>query len=550
MWRAGVQRGPAGGARPFLLAAASGVAVGATFSPHGGPVLPFLAFAPLAAALAARNASPVAPGFAPGFPPGFAPGFVTAVLAHGIGLYWMVPALSWRTALAIPAYVLVLVMIGIVAGAATAAAVSLNRRRRWALPLSLAMCWTGFEWTAAHVPGVSYAWLNSGASLAWYPMAAAGAELLGARLLTVWTVASGAMAAALVTGARAEGLRGTAGRMLVLAGLVGIPLALGHLRQRGLTVEGPLVRVAMVQAGHGGVQAGHGGVQAERGHGDGLSRWVEPLRALGETGGFDIAVFPERHLAAALRDPVSRTPSDAGLEAAQLAAASGTPVLVGALDAEVADGGAGDTLWYNAAFALLPDGSLSQAYRKRRLVPGLEGAGLAGGAFGSRNRGYSAGREVRLLDTPGGPVGAMVCYDSAYGETARGLVRAGAEWLAVLSNDDWLDPELPLRVTWAYWQHATHGRLRAIENRIGLVQVAATGYTFAVAPDGRGPESVLEPGVEGVAVAGVGRRAATTLFTRIGDVLGFACFLILALGTVVAGRRRRDGNLPVARRRH
>ena len=202
MWPAGVS------ARALLLAAASGVAVGATFSPHGGPVLPFLAFAPLAAALAGRNVLP------------FAPGFVTAVLAHGIGLYWMVPALSWRTGLAVPVYMLVLVMIGIVAGAATTAAVNLHRRRRWPLPLSLAICWTGFEWTAAHVPGVSYAWLNSGASLAWYPTAAAGAELLGGRLLTVWTVASGAVAAAVLTGARKERLRGTAGGVLLLAGLV------------------------------------------------------------------------------------------------------------------------------------------------------------------------------------------------------------------------------------------------------------------------------------------------------------------------------------------
>ena len=223
-------------------------------------------------------------------------------------------------------------------------------------------------------------------------------------------------------------------------------------------------------------------------------------------------------------------------------------MLVGALDAEVADGVAEDTLWYNAAFALSPDGELSRAYRKRRLVPGLEGAGIAGSAFGAQNRGYAAGRETRLLDAPGGPVGAMVCYDSAYGETARDLVQAGAEWLAVLSNDDWLDPELPLRVTWAYWQHATHGRLRAIENRIGLVQVAATGYTFAVSPDGSGPASAIEPGTESVAVVQVGRRAATTLFTRIGDVLGFACFLVLVVGTVVPGRR--SGNLPVPRARH
>ncbi|MDE2982234.1 MAG: apolipoprotein N-acyltransferase [Gemmatimonadota bacterium] len=534
--------------RPILLAAASGVLVGATFSPHGGPVLPFLAFAPLAFALRS-NSQP------------FAPGFVTAALAHGIGLYWMIPALSWRTALAVPVYLLVLVMIGIVAGAATTGAVNLHRARRWPLPLSLAMCWTGLEWTAAHVPGVSYAWLNAGGSLAWYPPAAAGAELLGVRLLTVWTVACGAVVAgaakgrwadkggSTTNGGRGEWLRGTPGRALLLAGLVGIPLTLGSARQQGFTgptVEDPLLRVAMVQAGHGRVVAGdESGNRPEAA--EGVAQWIEPLRALRQTEHFDIAVFPERHVAATLRDPAGSTVSATGREAAGLATALGVPLIVGALDGQVTDAGA-DTLWYNAAFALSPDGTPSRAYRKRRLVPGLEAAGLVGDPFGARNRGYAAGREALPLTAGGNSVGAMVCYDSAYGETARALVRAGAEWLAVLSNDDWLDPDLPLRVTWAYWQHATHGRLRAIENRIGLVQVASTGYTFAVTPAGTGPESLLEPGAEGIAVAGVGHRATTTLFTRVGDVLGLACFVVFVGGLFT--RSGRNGNLPPPPTRH
>ena len=552
--------------RPFLLAVVSGIALGTTFSPHGGPILPFLAFAPLALALAS-NAPPFA-SLAP-----FAPGFVAAVLAHGMGLYWMVPALSWRTALAVPVYLLVLVMIGIVAGAATAGAVNLHRWRRWPLPLSLALCWTGFEWTAAHVPGVSYAWLNAGGSLAWYPTAAAGAELLGARLLTVWTVACGAVAAGAVQagwgvkagwgakggrggkGGRGEWLRGAPGRMLLLAGLVGIPLALGSLRQRDLTGSGaadPLLRVALVQAGHGNVaDGGHvadGGEDGSRAAAmEGVARWIEPLRALRETEHFDLAVFPERHVAATLRDPVGGTVSAVGREATGLAAALGVPILLGALDSRIAEAGT-DTLWYNAALVPRPDGTIPRAYRKRRLVPGLEGAGLAGSAFGTRNRGYSAGGESLPLGTGDTVVGAMVCYDSAYAETARSLVRAGAEWLAVLSNDDWLDPDLPLRVTWAYWQHATHGRLRAIENRIGLVQVASTGYTFAAGPDGTGPETLLEPGEQGIAVAGVGRRAAGTLFTRIGDILGLACFVALVAGLFI--RSPRNGNLPVPGARH
>ena len=542
--------------RAMLLAAASGLAIGATFSPYGGPVLPFLAFAPLAVSLHRQirdgeqgrgRMEPMAP---------FAPGFVTAALAHGIGLYWMVPALSWRSALAVPVYLLVLVMIGIVAGIACLAAVALNRRLRWPLPVSLAACWTGFEWTAAHVPGVSYAWLNSGGSLAWYPAVAAGAELLGARFLTFWTVACGAAVG--VAGYRAirtrAGLRPWLLRgVLPIACLVTLPLVAGKIRQRSLDGGEAVARVAAVQAGHG--VAGEADA--------GLSGWLEPLGRIPERASLDLVAFPERFLAAPLRrvgggaggrsdagdvaapeaaadDPADSTLSEAGRAVRDFAGAVGTPVLIGALDGETAGANEPDTLWYNAALLHAPGRGMSRAHRKSRLVPGLEGAGQwHADMLGGANQGYAPGRDTRPLPLGEGSVGVMVCYDSAYGETARALVQGGASWLAVLSNDDWLDPDLPFRVTWAYWQHATHGRLRAIENRIGLIQVAATGYTFAVSPGGEGEPFALSPGEQGIAVLTARGRVATTLYTRIGDILGLSCFLILGWGAVLSRRSSR-----------
>ncbi len=513
-----------------ILAAVSGLALGATFSPYGGPVLPFLAFAPLAAVLERGGAGrDRRPG---DFPAPFAHGFAAAAIGHAIGLYWMVPALSWRTPLAVPLYLLMVGLLGLLGGCACMGATAL-RRRRWPLPVALACCWTGFEWAAAHVPGISYAWLNAGGSLAWYPAAAAGAEVLGARFLTFWTVAAGGVVG--VVGERWRGVRGGswARPVLLLIGVVGVPLAAGHLRQRAFEQGEVVATVAAVQAGHA-----DGADAARR-----LGRWHAPLRELAGEQPFDLAVFPERFLAAPLKLPGRGRTTGAGREVADFAAALGAPVLVGALDTDV--GGSGDTLWYNAVFLQSPGETLSRAYRKSRPVPGVEGAGwFPGTAFGLANSGYAPGRDPRPLPLAGGAVGAMVCYDAAYGETARALVRGGAEWLAVLSNDDWLDPRRPFRTTWAYWQHATHGRLRAIENRISLIQVAATGYTFAVSPGGRGHDFALDAGEEGAVILKVGRRGAVTLFTRIGDMLGLACFLVLAGGLVV-GRKGITAQLRV-----
>ena len=511
---------PRAGKRGIVPAIFSGLALGATFSPYGGAVLPFLAFAPLAAVLERGGGGQVRrPG---GLPSPFAHGFAAAAAGHGIGLYWMVPALSWRTPLAIPLYLLMVVLLGLLGGLACMATDALHRRR-WPVPVALACCWTGFEWTAAHVPGISYAWLNAGASLAWHPAAAAGAEVLGARSLTFWTVAVGGMAGVMGERLRAAGGGVRARPVLLLFGLVAVPLVAGQLRQRAFERGEVVATVAAVQAGHA-----RGGDAARQ-----LGPWRAPLRNLSGEEPFDLAVFPERFLAAPLKQPGGDRATAAGREVAEFAAALGAPVLVGALDADTR--GNRDTLWYNAVFLQAPGDALSRAYRKSRPVPGVEGAGwFPGAAFGLANRGYARGRNPRPLSLGAGAVGAMVCYDSAYGATARALVRGGADWLAVLSNDDWLDPRQPFRTTWAYWQHATHGRLRAIENRISLVQVAATGHTFAVSPGGRGAGFALDAGEEDAVVLAVGRRGAVTLFTRIGDVLGLGCFLVFAWGAGVA----------------
>ncbi|MYK67424.1 MAG: hypothetical protein F4022_13245, partial [Gemmatimonadetes bacterium] len=322
------------------------------------------------------------------------------------------------------------------------------------------------------------------------------------------------------------GLPAMRGAVLLL-GVVGVPLLAGQLRQRSLDGGEVTATVAAVQAGHGG---GAGGPAAA------LERWLEPLRDLGDRQPFDVAVFPERYLAAPLNDPHGGALTETGRRVASFAAALGTPAVVGALDAELRANGR-DTVWYNAAFVQPAGGELSPAYRKNRLVPGLEGTGwMPGGVFGLSGRGYGRGRDPAPLPLGDGTVGAMVCYDSAYGPTARTLVRGGADWLAVVSNDDWLDPERPFRATWAYWQHATHARLRAIENRISVIQVAATGHTFAVSPGGRASALALEAGEEGVVVLTVERRGPVTLYTRMGDLLGVACFVTFVLGVGLATR--------------
>lgn len=499
----------------LLLAAASGLALATTFSPYGGPVLPFLAFTPLTVALIlGRQTRPGA---------SFTFGFTTAAIAHGIGLYWISPALWWRTSLAVPINIILLVLIGLLAGAACAAATTLTERKRWPLPVSLAACWVGFEWATAHLPGFSYAWLNAGMSLAWYPSLAAGVELLGARWLSLWTVGFGAGAGLLVARhwQKARGVRSSVCLLAALGTAVLLFFLIGHSRNQMFTDGEPVARVAAVQLG-----------RSETTPASELAYWTGELQALAqeEAQPFDLVAFPEGFLA----EPPDQQVRDA-------AESLGVPMLIGATELTDLDATtSANQLRYNTAFLVHPDGTFTRQ-RKSRLVPGLESSPWwASPLFGPQSQGYAAGSDLNPLPflTVAGTataVGVMICYDSAFGDVARGLRRAGAQWLAVLSDDDWLDPDAPLTVTWAYWQHATHGRLRAIENRISLVQVGRTGYTFTVQPGGRA-DFTLAPGATGTTVFPVMATHPPTVFTKVGDVLGLACFIVLVCGYFVHHR--------------
>ena len=484
--------GPGGGRalERLVLPVATGLLLGLTFLPLGGPVLPFLAFAPLAVALRVDRG----PGA------GLMPGFLAAAVGHGIGLHWMISALSWRTPLAVPVWLAVLGLIGLVAALAVESALRL--RRRWGLPFAvgLGLTWVGFEWLAAHMPGVPYAWLNAGGSLVWWPWAAGWAALAGTPLLTFWTVSVGAVFGTALGGRSQRAL-------LLAAAAILLPVAAGWA---GGLEAGPRKSVLAVQPGR------PAGPDASD-----LLAWSESLSRAAAGGAPDLVVFPERFL------PSSPDESAGDHRLAEMLSA---PVLFGAVDSLGREGSPKEVA--NAAFLARPGEDGREVAHKRRLVPWLESGGVGGAWVQART--YVSGDEPGIFDLGDWRVGVLICYDVAFPHLARALVRQGADALIVISNDDWLDPDAPLRATVAYWQHETLGRLRAAENRVPLLQVATTGRTFSVDPRGRrvtgatgsSPPPLL-PTVAAlpIALADGGRRVPSQ-----GELLGLIGLATLALG--------------------
>jgi apolipoprotein N-acyltransferase len=118
--------------------------------------------------------------------------------------------------------------------------------------------------------------------------------------------------------------------------------------------------------------------------------------------------------------------------------------------------------------------------------------------------------------TPLGGFGGIICYDLEFTDSARKVAAAGAEVLAVPSND-W--PVL------AGIQRA-YVVFRAIENRVAVIKADTRYDSMIVDPKGRIVTSLISTkSVAGTAFAEVPIGSGPAIYTRLGDWLGWVCLL-------------------------
>jgi len=200
----------------------------------------------------------------------------------------------------------------------------------------------------------------------------------------------------------------------------------------------------------------------------------------------------------------------------------------------------GDKLWidvFNTALVL--DGSkVYGQYVKSKLVPGVEiipyenalpFLGSIIQKFGGSSSSYGTQDEMDAIPTgDGGALGAMICYESAYGDWSRMATKKGARFLTVLTNDGWWGD------TPGYRQHFNFARLRAIENRRDIVQAANTGTSGII--NQRGDVLARTPWWEETTLrATIQGNDILTPFVRHGDRMGrMASYAFLILGLILS----------------
>jgi apolipoprotein N-acyltransferase len=424
----------------------------------------------------------------------------------GFGLY--LPSLYWMKDLTLPGYLIAVVAYAALLGVALAV-VPASAPGRWlALPGAIALTeLLRWSWPFGGVPLSSLAVGQVSGPLA--PVLRIG----GALLLVELTVITGlVLATALARSRRATAVAGGAAALLVAAAAVA---------PRGEPAGE--IEVAAVQGG------GEQGTTDDEV--DDQVVFDRHRDATGEVDTpVDLVVWPEDVVD--VEGPVETNPGMYD-DLVALTAELDAPIIAG-----VVEGVDGDS-FRNASVVVDPDGTITDRYDKVHRVPFGEYVPLrsliepfAGGALTSRDAEIGDGPAV--LTTEDGVFSVAISWEIFFGDRVREGVEDGASIVLNPTNGS------SFTGTLVQTQQIASSRMRAIENDRWVVQVAPTGFSAVIGPDGTVHQrtAISE---QRVLQGEVGQRSGTTLYTRIGLLPAWIVALLsLATGWGVVLARRRD----------
>jgi apolipoprotein N-acyltransferase len=502
----------------LIAAGGSALLFALTFPPFGLLVPAFVCLVPLAVGVArVADSSEGTIGSAARI------GLWFCLLGYGANLYWIAVALSIFTWLASLGYVAALVWLAPWFALTTAIVFASRRLTRWPMAILLPIVWVTSELVLLHLGDLAFPWLPLGLGVSTFPHFAQLADISGVHGLTAWlALSNGLLADALVTRRRVVTRVGAV--VVLAAGVYGY-----GMWRLGSTPLVPLGRVTVVQPN---VPEDEKIQEANRPFFMGMMARDTRAAVASLADPPALIVWPEASLPDFLPQHAEWHDS---LRA--LAATTHAPVLFGVLDVTWSSRTAFEI--YNAADLAEPTGIILQpSYHKEYLVPIVERVPFVNPRWFEGLKyfgGFGRGQDPKPYRVPLGKVGVLICYESIFPDLSRQYRRDSADLLANITNDAWFGRSL------APYQHVAHLRLRAIENRVGIVRSANTGISEYVDPLGR------VHGATGLFVAAaptfdVATTHVRTVYVRWGDWIGMlAAVLTLALciAAYVTKRSRR-----------
>jgi apolipoprotein N-acyltransferase len=507
----------------LLAAVAGGLLLAAAFPPVG--VWPLAAAGPalLAVALTGRG--------------------LRASLCVGLafGAAFFFPLLLWTSNVAWYAWVALAATSTVIFGVLALGQRLLLRLPGW--PLAVAGWWVAAEAVRDRWPWGGFPWGRLAMSQAGAPTQG-WAAIGGAPLLTFVVALVGAMLGWLVLTACSAGTLGTLGtlgtqrRQVALAGVavvaaVGVsvlpalvpfdPVPAGSPTAEVAAIQGdgPRARSLAKQLNDEIVTSNH--VTAT----DALARKV----AAGAEPAPDLVIWPENSTDV---DPTLDPPLYQEISAA--AATINRPILVGAVL---------ENPQRNASVLWLPGKGPVAIYVKQRLVPFGEYLPLR--PLISKVTSLTAllptdfvpGHKTVVFKVGQIRLGSMICWEVGFDSIAQSEVAAGANLLAMPSNDATYEREG--ETTGETGQQLAMARIRAVEHDRSVVVASTTGYSAIIAPDGR-PITRSGTWQQAELEARVPLVTYLTLADRVGPWPEYAIVLATAAALILAA-------WPLARRR-
>ncbi|MFH8409917.1 apolipoprotein N-acyltransferase [Streptomyces sp. NPDC018019] len=195
---------------------------------------------------------------------------------------------------------------------------------------------------------------------------------------------------------------------------------------------------------------------------------------------------------------------------------------------------------YKSSVLVGAHGATGDRYDKMRLVPFGEYIPLRSvlgwathvGKAADQNRMRGTRQVLMPVGSAGGlRVGPLVCFESAFPDMSRQLVRDGAQLLVAQSSTS------TFQDSWAPAQHASLAALRAAETWRPMAHATLTGVSAVYGPRGEPVGGRLGTERGAAAVYDVPLAEGMSPYVRLGDWALYGAMLALGAYVVVAGAR-------------
>lgn len=205
---------------------------------------------------------------------------------------------------------------------------------------------------------------------------------------------------------------------------------------------------------------------------------------------------------------------------------------------------------YKSSVLVGPHGATGHRYDKMRLVPFGEYIPLRSvlgwathvGKAADQNRMRGTRQVLMPVGSAGGlRVGPLVCFESAFPDMSRQLVRDGAQLLVAQSSTS------TFQDSWAPAQHASLAALRAAETWRPMAHATLTGVSAVYGPRGEPVGDRLGTERGAAAVYDVPLAEGTSPYARLGDWALYGAMAALGAYAVAKGIRAlsaRRGRVP------